>query len=287
MATRALVLGGGGVIGVAWETGLLAGLQEHGVDLTTADLIVGTSAGSIVGTQVAGGRSLAELYARNRQPGDPRLGGAPLGNDPLTLARIAAPWAASHTSRTGRAHIGRLALTARTVPEVERLRLLESRLDVADWPERRLSLTAVDALDGSFKVWDRAAGVPMLQAVASSCAVPGLFPPVTIGERRYIDGGVRSATNADLARGNAIVVIVAPIGVSLRGIGGLGGLTLRGEVRQLRIDGSRVEQILPDPAALLAFGPNLMDAEHRAAAAEAGHRQGVALARRLRPVWNG
>ena len=272
----ALVLGGGGVVGIAWETGLLAGLRQAGIDLSKADLIVGTSAGSVVGAQLATGCNLDELYARLLQPVDPALERAP-AVDMVALGQAflsAAPTGVM--TPEARARLGALALEAATGTEASRLRVIEARLPIHDWPECRLLITAVDAQDGGFVVWDKSAGVPLPLAVASSCAVPLVFPPMTINGRRFIDGGVRSATNADLAQGCESVVILA---VTARQPGQ--AAPLEAEVGRLRANGNRVEVIVPDDAAVRAFGANLLDPAQRAAAAQAGHAQAAAAAATL------
>lgn len=284
--TRALVLGGGGVVGIAWETGVLKGLRDGGVDPATADLIVGTSAGSIVGTQVRGGRSLDELYAEQSAPSDGQVEQV-AGPDLEKLMSIFARWSqALEMTEEICAEIGAQAIEAKTAPEEEWLQAIGSRLpDPVAWPDSALVVTAVDAESGAFRTWDRTSGVALRAAVASSCTVPGMFPPVTIEGRRYIDGGVRSGTNADLARGHNTVVLVAPIGGSEAGIGAIARRQLDAEVEGLRAAGSTVDVILPDAQAQEAFGPNLMDPSRRGTAAEAGLRQGAEAAARLVSLW--
>jgi NTE family protein len=284
--TRALVLGGGGVVGIAWETGVLKGLRDGGVDPATADAIIGTSAGSIVGTQVRGGASLDALYAEQSAPTDGQIEQS-MGLDIEKLTAIFTRWAqAPEMTQALCAEIGALALEARTAPEEQWLDAIGRRLpDRTAWPDADLIVTAVDAQSGEFRTWDRSSGVALAQAVASSCTVPGMFPPVTIGDRRYIDGGVRSASNADLARGHELVAVVAPIGASEQGIGALARRQIDAEVATLRGSDSDVELILPDARAVEAFGPNLMDPARRAPAAEAGLRQGREAAERLAARW--
>jgi NTE family protein len=184
------------------------------------------------------------------------------------------------------AEIGAQALQAKTAPEEEWLQAIGSRLpDPVAWPVSALVVTAVDAKSGAFRTWDRTSGVALRAAVASSCTVPGMFPPVTIEGRRYIDGGVRSGTNADLAGGHEAVVLVAPIGGTAAGIGAVARRQLDTEVEGLRAAGSTVEVILPDAQAQEAFGPNLMDPARRGAVAEAGLRQGTEAAARLASLW--
>src|ERR1700693_2759957 len=180
---RALVLGGGGVTGIAWETGLLAGLAEAGIDLTSADLVVGTSAGSVVGAQILSGVSIKDLYAE--QLIEPRAEVAARMGATVTL-RFAAAMLWPGGEEQARARLGRAALKARTVPESERKAIIKQRLPVDSWPERRLLITAVDAETGELRVFDRDGGVALLEAVPASCAVPLIWPPISIDGRRYI-----------------------------------------------------------------------------------------------------
>jgi NTE family protein len=274
---RALVLGGGGITGIAWEWGILSGLASAGVDLYGADLVIGTSAGSLVGAQVASGVDPEARY-------QVQLAGAD-GEIPARVGRaVLARWGwAALTSRTpaqAGARIGRMALAARTVPESERRAVIESRLPVRDWPGRALKITAVDAATGVFTVFDRASGASLVEAVGASCAVPGVWPPVTIGGRRYIDGGVRSAANVDLAAGHRSVVVLAPTS------GGFGPIPSVGrQVAALRRAGAQVTVITPDAEAREAFGRNSLDPRYRAPAARAGREQAPSVVGAVQAVW--
>jgi NTE family protein len=275
MTSRALVLGGGGPVGVGWEIGILSGLAAAGVDLAGADLVVGTSAGSVVGAQVAAGCDVQEMYATQLT--------APSSEIPSRLGvsmLLRWGWVAVRygDAPKARARIGALALAARTVPETERRAVIESRMPVREWPQRRLLVTAVDAGSGEFVVFDRDSGVGLVEAVAASCAVPGVWPPVSIGERRYVDGGVRSAANVDLAAGYERVVVIAPIA-------GAAG-RVPSVARQAAGLSGQVVVISPDRTARRAFGRNLLDPARRPAAARAGHAQASYEAARIRPVWS-
>lgn len=284
MTTSALVLGGGGTVGIAWEIGVLKGLRDAGINLVDANLIVGTSAGSVVGTQLALGMPIETMFADQLAPANVALQQA-MSFDPATFMGIAARWQSfPEMNEASRAELGRLALAAKTADEAAWLAIYEARLGGASWPEH-LVITGVDAESGAFKAWDRAANVPLVRAVAASCTVPGLFPPVTIDGRRYIDGGVRSGTNADLAQGYDTVLIIAPIGMPMQGTGMLAGKQIEQEVTDLRAGGSYVEVVTPDSEALGAFGPNLMDAARSAIVAQSGVRQGAIEADRLREHW--
>ena len=278
MSGKALVLGGGGVTGVAWELGLIAGLAELGVNLADADLVVGTSAGSVVGADVRSDESLARLYqAQLEQPGAEIAARM----SPGLLARYL--WAVLGTRDPVRARrkIGRLALAARTVPEAERRKVIESRLATHDWPAGQLKITAVEAATGELTVFDASSGVGLVDAVGASCAVPGVWPPVTIDGRRYIDGGIRSPANADLAVGHHRVVVIAPL---TRGFGHL--TSVASQVAELTRSGAVVTVIQPDAAATKAIGRNVLDPARRAAAARAGWAQAEEVAAPTAAVWN-
>ncbi|MFB6616065.1 patatin-like phospholipase family protein [Streptomyces sp. NPDC085524] len=276
----ALVLGGGGLTGIGWECGILYGLARAGVDLTTADLVVGTSAGSVVGAQLTSGLlSAQELY--ERQLGDARGElAAKLGAG--VMARFALAMVRSRNSTAYRQRIGAMALAAATEAEAERRKVLAARLVSHEWPERRFVVTAVDAHTGEPADFDRASGAGLVDAVSASCAVPGVWPPVTVGGRRFIDGGVRSATNADLAAGYARVVIVAPIALG-------SGLvpSPAAQAGRLRKAGARVLLITPSAAARKAFGRNVLDPARRDPAARAGLAQAAEHVTEAAAVWSG
>lgn len=278
MEGTALVLGGGGLTGVAWEWGMLTGLAEAGVDLTTADLVVGTSAGSVVGAQVASGIAPRTGFERQLAGAGAEVA-ASMGR--LTGARYVWSIVSSRDAQVMGRRLGRLALAADTVPEHERFEIIESRLPVRQWPERPLLITAVDAESGEFTVFDRLGDASLPQAVAASCAVPGVWPPVTIAGRRYIDGGARSGTNADLARDYARIVILAPI---TAGFGASRSAERHADA--LGRGGAEVIVVSPDQNARRAFGRNVLDPARRAPAARAGLAQAATAAEAVGKVWS-
>jgi NTE family protein len=296
MTSKALVLSGGGPVGIAWECGLVAGLAEAGIDLSAADFILGTSAGSFVGARLAMGAKPAALYApflamTEAKPlphTRPDASGRPPDLTPLMRMMVEAA-SGARPAREVRAEMGAWALAAETMSEeafIASFGRSLSELAADAWPERDYACTAVDAADGSFRLWTRDSAVGLARAVASSCSVPGIYPPITIGGRRYIDGGMRSGTNADMAKGYDLVVVVA-----IRAAGASGPAAdrarqrLDGELKTLKEAGARVELVVPDGASIAALGVNLMDARRRPAAAAAGHAQGKAGADPLRAAW--
>lgn len=270
---RTLVLGGGGVAGIAWTTGLLAGLADAGQDVTGADLMIGTSAGSNVAAQLGSGLSLEDLFARQA---DPARQAREIPAD-VDLERVGAEFAGmlsgARDEYEALARIGAYALAAPTVAEAERRNVIVSRLPSPGWPDRRILIVAVDAESGETRVFDRESGVSLIDAVAASSAVPGVWPPATVGGRRYIDGGARSADNADLAIGSEQVVIVSPLGYDSPLPS---PMPLRAVVAHLREDGAEVTVISPDAGSAAAIGVNLLDPSTRTAAAQAGRAQGRA-----------
>ena len=274
--SKALVLGGGGVTGIAWEIGMIAGLAEAGIDLTTADIVVGTSAGSAVGAQILSGATIEDLYAQQLADAKSELA-MKMGLGVYARFILAGLWPREETR--ARARLGRSALRATSVPEAERRRVWESRLKVRAWPARRLLVVAVDAESGESRVFDGASGVSLVDAVAASCAVPLVWPPVTIDGHRYMDGGTRSIANADLAAGCDRVVVLAPVTLAVRRTGRISV--------QLAGLGASVRSIVvsPDRAARMAIGRNVLDPAHRAAAARAGLDQAAAAAASIRSVW--
>jgi NTE family protein len=273
--TRALVLGGGGVVGTAWMAGLVGGLRREGVDLAEADVIVGTSAGSIVGTMLATGQDLdSDAPARPADQGDsaPKV-------DPGRLTEAFAILAdASLEPADARRRVGRIALAAETTTEQAHLAGISTLITAHEWPDRELLITAVDVETGELKVWDRVGDAPLPIAIASSCALPGVSPPITVNGRRYMDGGIGSGTNADVVTGADVLVLVEP----------LAHLFPREPLeRELAKTGaSTVVAINPDQAALEAFGSDLGDWAAWQPARQAGIRQAATTAERIRAAWS-
>lgn len=273
-AHTALVLGGGGITGIAWMLGLLKGLRDRGVDLTGADTVLGTSAGSVVGAQLTSGHDVDELYEGQLRPADREIG-ADMGLG--VVLRMLGPAVAPGSPRAKRRRVGRAALRAHPPGAQERIEVIRSRIEVDTWPERDLRVTAVDAETGEFVVFDRTSGVDVVHAVASSCAVPIVWPAVEIGSRAYIDGGIRTPANADLAHFADRVVVLAPIP---RGVSGHSDVR-----RQLRRLPAERALVVPDAEARRTFGRNVLDPAKRADAARTGLRQSAEVADRLAAVW--
>jgi NTE family protein len=276
---KALVLAGGGVAGIAWELGMLAGLHGAGLDLTAADLIVGTSAGAAAGAQIASGVAPSDLLTRQLGPPE-ESGEIHVAMDIERYRSSMADLIAGVTDPAeARARIGAMALAAETVPEDVRRKVIAGRLPTHEWPDRRLVLVAVDAISGAVVTFDRASGASLVDAVAASCAVPGIWPPVTINGRRYIDGGARSSTNADMAAGSERVVVLIPMALE-----GPAVAQLDSELAALGPD-TEVAVVASDLASRQAIGANPLDPATRAPAARAGRAQSTSVVDAVRAVW--
>ena len=273
------MLGSGGITGVAWELGLLAGLAAQGVDLAAADLVVGTSAGALAGAQLTSGTGLADLYRAQITPdGVDVTAGMSRG----LILRYVLAFCLPGTPTRARIRMGRVARTAPDLPETERSAVIGAWLPSHEWPARRLLITAVDVKSGKFAAFDGASGASLIEAVSASCAVPGVWPPVRINGRQWMDGGMRSATNADLAAGCGRIVVLAPIWQGL----GLMTSAVR-QCKRLARRGRAVILVTPGAEARAAIGPNLLDAGRRAPAARAGYEQAAAVAAGIAGVWSG
>lgn len=275
--SRALVLAGGGVAGIAWELGMVAGLIEAGVDLLGADVIIGSSAGAAAGAQIATG-CLDEAVAMQRRDETSEI---MVELDGVAWRRQRdAMVADAADADEARRRLGQFGLQSQTVPEPVRRAVIAARLPVHEWPARDLRITAIDAQTGELVVFTKDSGVPLVDAVAASCAVPGVWPAVTIGDRRYVDGGSLSGTNVHLAAGYERVVLLMP-GIPLDAQ----VERLAGEVAQLA--GARYVQVTADEASIAAIGLNALDPSTRRPAEAAGRQQASAEAARVQAVWTG
>ncbi|MDT5116459.1 MAG: hypothetical protein QOE30_2198 [Mycobacterium sp.] len=280
--TRALVLAGGGIAGIAWETGIFQGIADESADaarlLLDSDVLVGTSAGSAVAAQIGSGAALEELFDRQVAETSTEIDS---GVDietiaELFLAALAEPYDEPLAkTRQQMQRIGAVALGAKTVAEPIRRRVIAQRLPSHDWPDRALRITAIDTATGELVVFDQDSGVELVDAVAASCAVPGAWPAVTIAGRRYMDGGIASSVNLGVARDcDAAVVLVpaAPDAPSPFGDGPAAEIAA--------FDGAAFA-VFADAESLKAFGPNLLDPRCRVSSAAAGREQGRSEAQRI------
>jgi NTE family protein len=288
---RALVLHGGGSAGNAWEIGVIAGLLDAGLDVTEADLIIGTSAGSTAAAQItAAGPTelLANIIQQRGGPARPDGGRAPIGPVGDHMERTSRIIAEADDAADMRRRMGAAALeldrSSDGSGQARWRATVAARLPSPQWPDRTMFITAVDAHTGEPVVFDRHSGVDLVDAVAASTSNGFGVPPYRIGNNRYIDGGYRRNENADLAAGYGRVLVLSPFGGRSRHPAEW-GMHLGAQVEELRAGGSNVEAIFPDGASIAAFGTNMMDPSTRPPAARAGFDQGRLVAEQLTDFW--
>jgi NTE family protein len=295
-----LVLGVGGLVGEAWMTGLLAGLEARtDIDFTRAERYVGTSAGSMVAAALAGGvkpRRPAPSTQNEQQPQpSPKQRSHRLSDLGRSIAeRSYAPASAALAAITPGAALLRAALLAAIPAGGYSLAKLSDHIARFGTSfDGRLRIVAVDRARGRRVVFGSASApeTTVAQAVAASCAVPGLYAPVTIGGRSYVDGGIWSPSNldaADAADGDHILCLL-PTGLTshskstlIRGLGTALHSRTSLEIANARRHGANVALITPDGPAARAMGPNLLDGGTVPASLAEGFRQGADAA----STWN-
>lgn len=272
---RALVLAGGGIAGIAWETGILQGIADESPEtadaLLASDVLVGTSAGSTVSAQLSSGLSLQELFELQVGTTSAELDPG-VGIDNVTDLFVKAMLTPNTTRAQKLQGIGAVALSTDTVAAAVRRKVIEARLPSHDWPDRVLRISAIDIDTGELVTLDSESGASLVDAVAASCAVPGVWPVVTIGGRRFMDGGIGSAVNMVLAADCDTAVALVPQGRSTPSPFGAGAAE--------EVDGfdGRSLGIFADDDALAAFGKNPLDPACRVPSAHAGRAQGRRVA---------
>ncbi|HVV23982.1 MAG TPA: patatin-like phospholipase family protein [Pseudonocardiaceae bacterium] len=296
----ALVLGGGGAAGQAWQIGVIAGLAEAGLDLTeAADLVIGTSSGSTTAAYVRSGIPAADVLASVLSSPAPPVGQRPKQSvSPamnMVFERMRAIGAAATSAADLRRAMGAFGLASDAAlgpgASGQRRAVVAARLPRSEWPHRPMIVVAVNAHTGEVAAFDRDSGVDLVDAVTASTALPGMAPTHSINGTHYVNGGVRSAENADLASGYANVVVLSPFGGRTGPLpeGQFEGLRreaawgtdLPSQVAALRGQGSRVEVITPDADSVAAMGTDQTDVATRIPAARAGYVQGKREAARV------
>lgn len=279
-----LVLGGGGVVGIAWEIGVLEALaHEHALRPGEATTVVGTSAGSVVGTQLRAGRSIDSLVEAQLAPAEAVGGGAAAPDMTAVMQIFGGMMTAAEMTTELALETGRLACEAPTGSEDRWVSSIGSLAGVTEWPDADLRVVAMSCTRGERRVWTKADGVPLPRAVASSCSVPGLFPPVTIGGDRYTDGGAWSPSNADVLTGEPLdqVVFIGPIATFLAGTP-----QVERELANLSSTGTGAGMVVPgDTFADLRL--ELMNPARRAQGLDVGRQDGKAAAGRIRDLLGG
>ena len=274
MSSRAVVFAGGGVAGISWMLGLVDGLTRAGVDLAGADLISGTSAGSCVATNLATG-AVAEACARQRRPSAEIV--VPFDIDQF-LDTVARHKREAPSEAEALVRIAAMEPIGPSITPAERGAVIEARLPVHEWPERPLKAVCVDAGSGELLALDRDSGFGLVDAVASSCALPGIWPPREVDGRTYVDGGIRSLSNIDVAAGHDRVLIVVPTALS-------DSVRASHQAEIAALGEAATHLIAADEASLAALGSNPLDPDHREPALEAGQAQAPRELDALAAFW--
>lgn len=286
MASRAdaLVLSGGGIAGIAWETGFLRGIQEGAPGLldevlVPSTVLIGTSAGSVVAAQLATGTPVPTMFDKQVAPETAELSATP-DLEPL-LAVMGGAMRDASTPRQIRQRLGAIARQVENPSPFVRRAVIEARVGQDAWPDRSLRVTAVETSSGDLRVFDKTSDVSLIDAVAASCAVPGVWPPVQIGGSLYMDGGIPFLANADLARGAERVLVLVPTSEQ----SAFGPAVPRDQLDTL--ESARVRVVYADDASVAAMGPNPLVPQSRIPSAWAGQAQGRAFAAQLDSFWRG
>lgn len=210
---RALVLGGGGEWFVAWQLAYFSTLAEGGVDLSVADAVVGTSAGSVLGTLLTSGRlaqgaGIFEWFGKH-----PAYMGQLIVVNTGAASQLRARKLQAETKGHGPEEIkemGRAAMASKNAPVADYQAALQQVIGPMDWPSPTMHTTANDCYTGERLVVYPDSGIPIRDAIAASSSLPGIFGPTWLHDHLSMDGGIsRSGTHADLMAGAKRVVVVA------------------------------------------------------------------------------
>lgn len=285
---RALVLGGGAQVGRAWLAGLASKLIEDGVQLPIADLILGTSAGALVGAEIA-----LRTLDLDKPPSAPAVyvdSQSPTMGVLAQLAPLMAQVVSASMPEIGLRKIGRLALETQTMSEEQAMQRVRS-LAGHPWP-KNFKATAVNVMSGERVLWDQDSAIPLAIGIASSGALPSAFPPVTIGADRYMDGAARSMLNADLAAGYDLVIVISCFSLDLSAVAphtdqSILNAGLQSEINLLRRRGATVQVISPnaDFLQLTKQGTEMLNLCLMPEAWQIGRRQALSEKKDIDRAW--
>jgi NTE family protein len=279
LISRAVVLGAGGHTGFGWQWGMITGLWRAGINLADADLVVGTSAGAMAAAHLTSGVPPTDLWPEVSTPHEPHHEQMLLNLDAFT-AELTRMITSGRSAEQVRAAFGELAAARGGASEQVMRSVVERYVPTEKWPEQRLLIPAVDVDSAELRVFDRDSGASVVDAVAASSAVPCVWAPVAVGDRRYMDAIVRSPINADLAAGYERVVVLA----SMPEIRGLPGASLDEQLAPVRAAGE-VLVITPDKPSRAAIGRDQQDLTRRPGAALAGMAQSESVLAAVKTHW--
>lgn len=277
---RALVLGGGGITGIAWESGVLAALIENGMNISQIGKIFGTSAGAFVGAVLSNNQDMKAYYHYLNENKDP--------NEQTKLKKeVYEMWRQAYIQGgNNQENIGRLLgeMIDQVQPVIsmkERKKAIAKRLNGSKWTSQ-LVITAINARTGQLETINQQIGMDLIDSVAASGAVPGLWPHVTMNGKEYIDGGMVSSTNACLAKDFKQILIIAPLTQKI------GKLPNVFDDEITLSNTSNVYTITPDEFSKSIIGDNIYDASVIIEVGNAGYEQGKRLAKEIKalmPEW--
>ena len=275
---RTLVLGGGGITGIAWQAGVLAGLLENGVNVDKADRVIGTSAGAFVGAILVNGYDMKDYYYEldERRDDNDR---ATLSSDIYRLWQNAFVVGRDDAQKVGQM-LGDIVYTRPSHIDLEeRKQAVRQRLGDVEWKDI-LDITVINARTGDVGVFNSRSDVTLEDAITASGAVPGIWPHIRLNNSDWIDGGMVAPTNAMLAKGAKSIIILAPLA------DGLGMIpSVYDDAKQLS-EQSHVLVIQPDSASEAEIGNNIYNPENIIKVGNAGYRQGLSLAQRIHEEYN-
>lgn len=286
--TRGLALGGGGEWFEAWQLAYVTTLGKAGVDLADAEAVVGTSAGSLLGTMLTSGRIAQEA---NEFAG--------LAEHPAMMARMVVANTGAASQRRARElqlqikvydpaaiqALGRAAMAAQNAPVGALQQAIQTIIGPLDWPSPAMHTTAIDCYTGERIVVSSDSGIPISHAISASMSLPGCFGPTWIGDHYCMDGGIsRSGTHADLVAGAKRVLVLAlsdgsPEFAQLSGF----HAPIEEELDVVKKSGSEVFVTFANPPK----GTNFLDPKEMRAAAEMGLAKAKAELSRVKDFWNG
>ena len=274
---KAIVLGGGGITGIAWESGIIASLISAGINLAEADTILGTSAGAFVGSALASGYDMEDYYAM-QQGGNSEEPSISASLMTRLLWIKAFVYGGKKQNKIGKS-LGRIAQNHPSKVSLdERLAIVRSRLVVKTFPPK-LKVTAIDALSGETHLFDDQSGISLEQAVAASGAVPGVWPSISFNGTTWIDGGMISSTNALLVQNSKKIIILSPLPKRNGFIPGAFE-----DAEKLK-DHAEVFLFTPDEKSKEAIGANIYDTTNCKACANAGYEQGKNACNEVLKMW--
>lgn len=281
---RAIVLDAGGVAGMAWIAGLLSGLKSEGCDLSTADMLIGSSLSGLLAAQVRNGVALETLFPMQALALTPHSWQSVTPKESYRFYEL---WAQliRGDAKSDPANLLEVLLAARAIfTPSEWKSIVSEHIFLQDWPTRELKIIAIDCVSGQPVVFDRLSDTSLLDAIAASSATPGLVYPIKIDGRYCADGGLCSPKNIGFAEGAKKVVVISPMGTAEWA---MSNEHFSMQIEQLKKSGSEVMVVVPDYPSRVTFEDNPFLVQTRVHAAEAGLVQGIQLAQDMSSFWLG